>query len=101
MAEQGAEELSGCWGRAGVGCVTLFAGAISGGMVGVLVSKIVAFFTRAPACPGVPSCNWHVYAGVGILVGSLSLFALAMLRTRRGGSRGRGDGGTTGHSDRG
>ena len=101
MAEQGAEELSGCWGRAGVGCVTLFAGAISGGMVGVLLSKIVAFFTRAPACPGVPSCDWHVYAGVGILVGSLSLFALAMWRTGRGKGRGRGDGGTTGHSDRG
>ena len=101
MAERDAGDPSGCWGRAGVGCVTLFAGAISGGMVGVLVSKIVAFFTRAPACTGVPTCDWHVYAGVGILVGSLSLFGLAMWRTRRGGGRGRGGGGTTGHSDRG
>ena len=94
---QGGEPLSGCWGRAGVGCVTLFAGAISGGMVGVLVSKIVAFVTKAPACPGIPTCDWHVYAGGGILIGSLTLFALAMWRTRRGGR----DDGTTGHSDRG
>ena len=97
MAERGGDEPSGCWERAGVGCVTLFAGAISGGMVGVLVSKIVAFLTRAPSCPGVPTCDWHVYAGVGIVVGSLSLFALAMWRTRRGAR----NGGTTGQSDRG
>ena len=58
MSEQsngGGEELSGCWARGGVGCVTLLAGIFSGGMVGVAISMIVAKVTRAPACTGLPS----------------------------------------------
>ena len=85
----GTEEARGC-SRAGVGCFTLFAGAISGAMVGVLISMIVAFFTRAPKCEGIPTCDWNVYAGYGAIVGSLSLFALAMNRLRRSGQRDRG-----------
>jgi hypothetical protein len=85
MAAAGDEEARpGCASRAGVGCFTLFAGAISGAMVGVLISYLVAFFTRAPKCTGIPSCDWHVYAGYGALLGSLSLFALAMWRLRPG-----------------
>ena len=88
-AEGGGEQAGGC-SRAGVGCFTLFAGAISGAMVGVLISMIVAFFTRAPKCEGIPTCDWNVYAGYGALVGSVSLFALAMNRLRRSGARDRG-----------
>jgi hypothetical protein len=54
-------------------------GLMSGAMVGVLASKIVAWLTGAPACEGIPTCNWHVYAGWGALVG-LTLPALVLRR---------------------
>ena len=84
MAEAGQEDLPGCWGRAGVGCVTLLAGFFSGGMVGVLVSRIVAGVTRAPKCEGLPTCDWYVYAFVGGIIGAVTLPALAFWRLRRG-----------------
>ena len=83
-----ADEARGC-SRAGVGCFTMFAGAISGAMVGVLLSMIVAFFTRAPRCEGIPTCDWNVYAGWGALVGAITLFTLAMSRVLRPGGRAR------------
>jgi hypothetical protein len=83
------DDARGC-SRAGVGCFTIFAGAISGAMVGVLISMIVAFFTRAPKCPGIPTCDWNVYAGWGALIGSITLFTLAMSRVLRPGRRDRG-----------
>ncbi len=63
-----------------IGCFMLPVGAVSGAMIAVLVSKIVAFFTKAPSCPDIPTCNWHVYAGVGALLGALSLPALVLRR---------------------
>lgn len=59
-----------------IGCFMVPLGAASGGMVGVLVSKIVAWMTKAPACPDIPSCDWYIYAGWGALLGALSLPAL-------------------------
>ena len=89
-------EVSGCWSRAGVGCVTAFAGFWSGGMVGVMVGELVGFFARVPDCQGIPvSCDWAMHAGIGALAGAVSLPALAMWRLRRSG------GGSTGQSDRG
>ena len=76
------DDARGC-SRAGVGCFTLFAGAISGAMVGVLISMLVAFFTRAPRCEGIPTCDWNVCGGWGALVGSITLFTLAMSRVLR------------------
>ena len=64
----------------GIGCLMLPMGAVSGAMVGVLLSKIVAFLTKAPACPDIPTCDWHVYAGWGMLVGGLTLPALVLRR---------------------
>jgi 2-oxoglutarate dehydrogenase E2 component (dihydrolipoamide succinyltransferase) len=52
-----------------IGCFMTPLGLMSGAMVGVLVSKIVAWLTNAPACEGIPTCNWYVYAGWGALVG--------------------------------
>jgi hypothetical protein len=58
-------------------------GAFSGGMVGVLVSKGVAFFARAPKCDGIPTCDWYIYAGVGAAIGALSLPWLVVSALRR------------------
>ena len=43
-----------------IGCFMTPLGMMSGAMVGVLVSKIVAWLTKAPACEGIPTCNWYV-----------------------------------------
>jgi hypothetical protein len=68
----------------GVGCLTAIGGWFSGAMVGVLVSKAVAFLTQAPSCPQIPTCNWHVYALVGGVIGVLTLPTVTLMRLRRG-----------------
>ncbi len=57
----------------GIGCFMTFVGFFSGGMIGVLVSKGVAFFTRAPKCDGIPTCDWYIYMFVGGAIGALTL----------------------------
>ena len=64
--------------KVALGCVTAVLGGISGGMIAVLVSKLVAFMTRAPSCPGIPTCNWYIYWAAGAVVGALSLSALTV-----------------------
>jgi hypothetical protein len=66
--------------NAAIGCFMIPIGGVSGAMVAVLVSKIVAFFMKAPSCSGIPTCDWYVYAGVGALLGALTL---PVLVTRR------------------
>ncbi|HEX5830081.1 MAG TPA: hypothetical protein VFY16_03805 [Gemmatimonadaceae bacterium] len=85
MAEDQQELSRGCQLTA-VGCVTSVAGFFSGGMIAVLVSKFVAFLTRAPSCPDVPSCNWAEYMIVGAILGVVSLPTLALWRLRRSGA---------------
>jgi hypothetical protein len=63
-----------------VGCFMVPLGAASGSMIGVLVSKIVAWVTNAPGCANIPTCNWYVYAGWGLLIGGLSLPLLVLSR---------------------
>jgi hypothetical protein len=55
-------------------------GATSGAMIAVLLSKIVAAVVKAPSCEGLPTCDWYVYAGVGALLGALSLPLLVLRR---------------------
>ena len=68
--------------NAGIGCFMVPLGFASGAMVAVLVAKIVAFFMHVPDCAegmAVP-CNWYQYAGVGGLLGALSLPTLVLWR---------------------
>ena len=67
----------------GVGCFTTFIGLWSGAMVAVLIGKIVEGLRGAPSCEGLPLCNWNVYAGVGAVIGAVSLPVLALARLRR------------------
>jgi hypothetical protein len=71
----------------GVGCFTSFIGFFSGGMIAVLIGTIVAFFTRAPKCPGVPLCDWNEWMIVGAAIGATSLPMLALWRLRRADAR--------------
>lgn len=64
----------------GVGCITTVAGFFSGAMVGVLIAKLVGGVQRCKPVEGLPACNWWVYAGVGAVVGALTLPVLALRR---------------------
>lgn len=66
--------------NAAIGCFMIPLGAASGAMVGVLISMVAAYFTRAPACSEMPSCDWYVYAGYGALIGGASLPVLVLRR---------------------
>ena len=66
--------------NAAIGCLMLPMGAGSGAMVGVMLSKVAQYVTRGPTCDGIPTCDWHVYAGWGALAGALSLPALVIRR---------------------
>jgi hypothetical protein len=59
--------------QATIGCFMAFIGFFSGGMIGVLVSKGVAFFTKAPRCDGIPTCDWYLYMFIGGTLGALTL----------------------------
>jgi hypothetical protein len=85
MAEPAAEEMA-VERRIGVGCITAFAGFFSGGMIGVFVAKVVGSMRGCKPPEGLPACDWHVFAAVGMLIGVVSLPVLAMRRLRRGGA---------------
>ena len=65
-----------------VGCLTFVAGLFSGGMIGVLIAKIVGCARNCEPSTGLPACDWHVYAGVGMLIGAVTLPVLALARLR-------------------
>jgi len=67
----------------GVGCITTTAGFFSGGMIGVFVGKVVGSIQRCKPIEGLPACNWWVYAGIGAVVGTLTLPVLALTRLNR------------------
>jgi MFS family permease len=66
--------------NAAIGCLMFPIGAVSGAMIAVLVSKIVAEAVHAPSCPDIPTCDWYVYAGIGALLGALTLPVLVIRR---------------------
>jgi len=65
-----------------VGCLTTVAGLFSGGMIGVLIAKFVGSARNCAPPPDLPACDWHVYAGVGMLIGAVTLPVLALWRLR-------------------
>jgi hypothetical protein len=67
----------------GVGCVTMFAGFFSGGMIAVMIAKVVGSVQSCKPVEGLPACNWWVYAGVGAVIGALTLPVLALRRLNR------------------
>jgi len=67
----------------GVGCLTAMAGFFSGGMIAVLVGKFVGSAQGCQPPEGLPACNWWVYAGIGALVGAITLPVIALRRLNR------------------
>jgi hypothetical protein len=67
----------------GIGCFMTWIGFFSGAMVGVLISKGVAFFMKAPKCDGIPTCDWGYYMLIGGAIGAVSLPLLVLSAMRR------------------
>jgi hypothetical protein len=67
----------------GVGCFATFVGFWSGGMVAVLVGRIMEGLRQSPSCEGLPICNWTSYALVGAVLGAVTLPVLVLRRLRR------------------
>ncbi|MBL0940194.1 MAG: hypothetical protein IBJ03_14970 [Gemmatimonadaceae bacterium] len=66
----------------GVGCFTFFIGAVSGSMTGVGIGKLMGFFNRCTPEPGLPACEWWVFAGYGAAIGAVTLPIVALWRMR-------------------
>lgn len=60
------------------------AGFFSGGMIAVLIGKIVGGLQGCTPEPGTPACNWHLYLIVGAVLGLISLPTLTIRRLRSG-----------------
>jgi hypothetical protein len=80
-----------------LGCLMMVAGFFSGAMVAVLVAKFRGWAIHCqPADAELPACNWEQFAGVGGLIGAVTLPALVfwrLLLPRRGHQQSEGDGG--------
>jgi hypothetical protein len=68
----------------GVGCVTVVSGFFAGGMIAVLVAKVVGWMRGCEPETGLPACDWHVFMLVGALIGMITLPAGVIWKMRRG-----------------
>jgi hypothetical protein len=78
------ETEGGVWPYLGVGCLTAVVGLVAGGMIAVLVAKIVgaAAGCRPDADTGAP-CDWSTYWTWGARVGVILLPLIVLWRMRR------------------
>jgi hypothetical protein len=85
VTEPVGETAEGLWPYLGVGCITIFAGFFGGGMIAVLLGKVVGLMRSCPpdSETGAP-CDWFTYMVVGACVGAVFLPAIALWRMRRG-----------------
>jgi hypothetical protein len=69
----------------GVGCFSVIAGFAGGGMISVLIAKIVGAATKCPAEAetGAP-CNWFMFWFFGAIVGAVLLPVVTIALLRRG-----------------
>ena len=72
------------WPYIGVGCLTLVVGFFGGGMIAMLVGKVVDGVTGCKPPDGLPVCTWWRYWWAGALIGAVLLPTLAVARLRKG-----------------
>jgi hypothetical protein len=66
----------------GAGCFSAVAGLFGGGMIAVLVAKIIGSIQGCKPTDGIPACNWGAYAGIGMIAGVVILPLVSILRLR-------------------
>jgi hypothetical protein len=73
------------WEYFGVGCFSTFVGFAGGGMIAVLIAKIVGAAQRCTpdADTGAP-CNWLTYAFYGMVIGTILVPTISIWFFRRG-----------------
>jgi len=71
--------------RIGVGCFATFVGFWSGGIIGVLVGKVVGNVRGCVPIEGTPACDWYYFAAVGMILGAVTLPLLVLRRLLRKG----------------
>lgn len=78
------ETSEGIWPYLGVGCMTAIAGLVAGGMIAVLVAKIVGSLQgcKADADTGAP-CDWATYWTWGARIGLILLPTVVIMRMRK------------------
>jgi hypothetical protein len=81
--EASGETTSGVWPYLGVGCLTAIAGLVAGGMIAVLVAKIVGAVhgCKADTDTGAP-CDWTGYWTWGARIGFILLPTIVLWRMR-------------------
>lgn len=68
----------------GVGCFTAIGGFAGGGMIAVLIAKIVGGVTKcAPQADTGAPCNWFAYWFIGAVAGCIIMPAVAISLLRR------------------
>lgn len=72
------------WSYIGVGCITVPIGFFGGGMIAVLIAKVVGGIQHCPPPEGLPACNTWEYLYPGALIGLVGLPLLSVLRLRAG-----------------
>jgi hypothetical protein len=71
------------WRILPLGCLMTVAGFFSGAMIAVLVAKVRgALIHCQPVSADLPACDWQNFAGVGGVLGALSLPSLVLWRLR-------------------
>ncbi|HXT15425.1 MAG TPA: hypothetical protein VN706_07320 [Gemmatimonadaceae bacterium] len=76
------------WEYLGVGCFSTFVGFAGGGMIAVLIAKIVGALARcrSDAETGAP-CNWYAYMVFGMIIGTIVVPIVSIWFFRRGRAR--------------
>ncbi len=67
----------------GAGCFSAVAGFFGGGMMMVLVAKMVGSVRGCQPPEGIPACNWGEYAMVGMIAGVVLLPMVSIYRLTR------------------
>ncbi|HWJ14360.1 MAG TPA: hypothetical protein VNS10_11505 [Gemmatimonadaceae bacterium] len=82
-------EAGGLWpAYFGIGCITAIGGFAGGGMIAVLVAKVVGALSRcAPDVETGAPCGWGTYWLRGAVIGLVLLPSVALWRFRRGRQR--------------
>ena len=78
------ETSQGVWPYLGVGCMTAIAGLVAGGMIAVLIAKIVGSLQgcKPDAETGAP-CDWTTYWTWGARIGLVLLPTVVIMRMRK------------------